>query len=101
MKVQVGAITDVGKVRKANEDSVLVDGDLFVFAVADGMGGHNAGEIASAVAIETIRATTASGIDIEEAIKRANTAVRNKAARRTFVCSPFDSVLNGRYKASS
>ena len=80
MKVQVGAITDVGKVRKANEDSVLVDGDLFVFAVADGMGGHNAGEIASAVAIETIRATTASGIDIEEAIKRANTAVRNKAA---------------------
>lgn len=80
MKVQVGAITDTGQVREANEDSLLVDDDLFIFAVADGMGGHNAGEIASAIAIETLRAATASGIDIEQAIKRANKSVRNKAA---------------------
>ena len=80
MKVQVGAITDTGQVREANEDSLLVDNDLFIFAVADGMGGHNAGEIASATAVETLRAATASGVDIEGAIKRANTSVRNKAA---------------------
>lgn len=79
MKVQVGAITDTGQVRKANEDSLLVDNELFVFAVADGMGGHNAGEIASATAIETLRASVAGGIGIEEAIKRANSAVRKKA----------------------
>lgn len=83
MKVQVGAITDTGQVREANEDSLLVDDDLFIFAVADGMGGHNAGEIASAIAIETIRAATASGVDIVSAIKKANKSVRNKAASDT------------------
>ena len=80
MKVQVGAITDTGQVRQANEDNALVDNELFIFAVADGMGGHNAGEIASAIAVETLRAGIASGIDMEQAIKNANTSVRQKAA---------------------
>lgn len=43
-----------GKVRKINEDSWRVDPDLGVFLVADGMGGHNAGEVASEMAVETI-----------------------------------------------
>lgn len=79
MKVGIGAITDVGQVREVNEDSLLVDNDLFIFAVADGMGGHNAGEIASATALETIRASIASGLDIEAAIKKANKSVIQKA----------------------
>ena len=48
------AATDVGKVRDHNEDNFLVDKKLSLFMVADGMGGHAAGEVASAIAVRTI-----------------------------------------------
>lgn len=48
----VGVATDVGRVREHNEDSVLARGR--VFAVADGMGGHAAGEVASRIAVEVL-----------------------------------------------
>lgn len=80
MKIDVAAITDTGRVREANEDSFLVDMDLFVFAVADGMGGHVAGEIASATAVEAVRASIANGSDIESAIRIAHSEVKTKAA---------------------
>lgn len=47
------ALTDVGRVRTHNEDSVLAEPPLFV--VADGLGGHEAGEVASSIAVETLR----------------------------------------------
>lgn len=47
--------TNVGKKRKHNEDNFLVDSDLKLYIVADGMGGHNAGEVASEMAIKVIR----------------------------------------------
>jgi protein phosphatase len=61
VKVPVGrvsswAITDVGLKREDNEDSLLVDSNLNLFVVADGMGGHAGGGTASRMAVETIRA---------------------------------------------
>lgn len=82
MNLKVGAKTDVGLVREANEDSYLVDTPLFV--VADGMGGHIAGDIASATAIELISAHAgdASADDpgsLAVLIKEANLAILKKA----------------------
>ena len=79
MKLVAGAASDVGQVRSGNEDAFLVDERLQLFAVADGMGGHQAGEVASATALETLRAAVASGTPVGEAIRKANTAVVQKA----------------------
>ena len=61
LALTVGSRSDVGRVRDLNEDTVLARGP--VFAVADGMGGHAAGEIASALAIEHL-ATLAGRKDV-------------------------------------
>jgi len=48
--------TDVGRRRKLNEDNFLVDDEASLYSVCDGMGGHNAGEVASKLAIESLQA---------------------------------------------
>ncbi len=48
------AVSDVGRVRKTNEDAFVSDAAVSLFAVADGMGGHDAGEVAAALAIDAI-----------------------------------------------
>ena len=79
MRLVAAAATDVGRVREGNEDSVLHDDRLGIFAVADGMGGHQAGEVASATAIEALRAAIAAGASVTDAVTQANAAVVGKA----------------------
>jgi serine/threonine protein phosphatase PrpC len=58
--------TDVGRRRKINEDSFLVAPELHLYAVCDGMGGHNAGEVASRMAVDTLSAfVQRSGVEKE------------------------------------
>ena len=54
--IEAVGLTDVGRRRKLNEDNFLVDTETQLYAVCDGMGGHNAGEVASKMAIETLGA---------------------------------------------
>lgn len=54
MPLQIGQLTDVGLVRSINEDAILVDERHGVFVLADGMGGHKAGEEASRLAVNII-----------------------------------------------
>ncbi|MGH2669184.1 MAG: Stp1/IreP family PP2C-type Ser/Thr phosphatase, partial [bacterium] len=80
MKFAVGARTDVGRGRPANEDTFLVDHEDRLYAVADGMGGHRAGEVASATAIDALKAAFADGAPLDEAVGEANAAVFEKAS---------------------
>jgi len=79
MRLVVGAATDVGRVRDGNEDAYLVDDAMGLVAVADGMGGHRGGEVASATALEALRAAISTGRPLREAVEDANRAVFDKA----------------------
>src|SRR3954470_8082473 len=63
--------TDVGKKRSHNEDAYLVDETLGLYAVADGMGGHAAGEVASAAAPGSLREALAAEKPVLAAFARA------------------------------
>ena len=82
--VTSASITETGKVREINEDAVLETGSLF--AVADGMGGHQAGEVASTLALSAIGQYVEDNLGaipgeklVEKAVSGANAVVHQKA----------------------
>ncbi|MEX1033312.1 MAG: protein phosphatase 2C domain-containing protein [Cellvibrionaceae bacterium] len=69
------AATDKGLLRGNNEDSYLSIPERGLWLVADGMGGHEAGEVASAIVVETIQKSTERGNDLVDSIQQAHESV--------------------------
>jgi PPM family protein phosphatase len=78
------AVSECGR-RSANQDAALIaslpDGQELI-AVADGMGGHSAGEVASSRALEVLLSEVSAGCDLVEAVRLANSVVFNEANTR-------------------
>jgi serine/threonine protein phosphatase PrpC len=66
MRIEAFARTDTGPVRENNEDHFSLDLDTGLFIVADGMGGHAAGEVASSLAVQTVRSVILEAHDPDE-----------------------------------
>ncbi len=80
--IDVAGATDVGKKREQNEDAILVRPELGLYVLADGAGGHNAGKVASALAVTSIR-NFFSATDVSARAKPSLDAfsIRNGARR--------------------
>lgn len=63
LPISWGAATDIGKVREENEDTFLVEPQLALFLVSDGMGGHRGGELASKIVIEDLPVMIETGLE--------------------------------------
>jgi len=83
-----GARTDVGRVREVNEDACLDVPELGLWAVADGMGGHHAGDLASGTVVDLLAAIdpppdlSAFVEEVAASLRDANARLRAEAARR-------------------
>ena len=97
-RFEMVSATDVGRVRSHNEDSIAADPDIGLATLADGMGGYNAGEVASGIAVAMIpaemrklRADTSidqmpdSEIEkrVDEQARKVNTAIYNAAQKES------------------
>jgi PPM family protein phosphatase len=88
-KIRSVGATDVGKVREHNEDTIGVDADIGLLVLADGMGGYNAGEVASGIAVKTVMSLVKEAIerqdltadDAESGLSRPSIVLRDSIMR--------------------
>jgi protein phosphatase len=88
-KIKFAEITDTGKVREHNEDAIGSNADIGLMVLADGMGGYNAGEVASGIAVQTITELATEGasrekrneIDPATGLMRQSIVLRDAVAR--------------------
>ena len=95
MRLQSWGISDKGLKREGNQDSFLIDDRLGVFVVADGVGGHFGGEVASALAVETVREVVSHPKAVEFKPKEVLVQAYEEASHRIFDRSTNDPKLNG------
>ncbi len=82
LEVKAYGVSDVGRKRKRNEDSYVIAPEIGLFAVADGMGGHAAGDVASQRAVEAVRAFVAAQAEVLRAFADDPSPDRGAAAAR-------------------
>ncbi|MER3547418.1 MAG: protein phosphatase [Rhodanobacteraceae bacterium] len=81
--IEFGHATHIGLRRAHNEDTYWADGALGLFLVADGMGGHEHGEVASAVARDTLVREIGDGASLSDAVRRADKAIIALSRKRS------------------
>ncbi len=95
MRVQSWGISDKGLKREGNQDSFLIDDRLGLFIVADGVGGHFGGEVASALAVETVREVVSHPKANEFRPREVLAQAYEEASHRIFDRATNEPKLNG------
>lgn len=88
-KIRFAEITDTGRVREHNEDAIGCNAEVGLMVLADGMGGYNAGEVASGIAVQTITELATEGatreqrndVDAHTGLMRQTIVLRDAVAR--------------------
>jgi len=88
VETQAWCRTSVGRVRKENEDAYIADPEAGIFVVCDGMGGHNAGEVASRTAVEVVAAELRQVIHVIRELD-----AKNSPSDRQHVCELLDAAV--------
>lgn len=92
--IEAAGFTEVGKVRSSNEDTLLIDPSLGLFAVFDGMGGAMAGEVAATMARDAVQAHVARSLAQQSPIDRLESAL-SRACATVFEAAQADRTLHG------